>query len=91
MHTFSLHFHHESPDGPWIVSCPVQANLEGFSGLTRNFASEEAMATALKAAGVKIDRSREALDEVHNGHPSSLEISQNEAQKLGILHTDSPE
>jgi hypothetical protein len=31
------------------------------------------------------------LDEVHNGHASSLEISQNEAQKLGILHTDSPE
>jgi hypothetical protein len=56
---------------------PVQADLEGFSGLTRSFASEGAMATALEAAGVKMDRSREALDEVHNGHASSLEISQN--------------
>jgi hypothetical protein len=91
MHTFSLHFHHESPDGPWIASCPVQADLEGFSGLTRSFASEGAMATALEAAGVNIDRSREALDGVHNGRASSLEISQNEAQKLGILHTDSRE
>ncbi|MBB5330122.1 hypothetical protein [Tunturiibacter gelidoferens] len=91
MHTFSLHLRHESPDGPWIASCPVQADLEGFSGLTRSFASEGAMAIALEAAGVKIDRSREALDEVHNGQASSLEISQNEAQKLGILHTDSPE
>jgi hypothetical protein len=91
MHTFSLHFRHESPDGPWIASCPVQADLEGFSGLTRRFASEGAMAAALEAAGVKFDRSRKALDEVHNGHASSLEISQNEAQKLGILHTDSPE
>ena len=45
MHTFSLHFRHESPDGPWIASCPVQADLEGFSGLTRSFASEGAMAT----------------------------------------------
>jgi hypothetical protein len=35
MHTFSLHFRHESPDGPWIASCPVQADLEDFSGLTR--------------------------------------------------------
>jgi hypothetical protein len=91
MHIFSLHFHHESPDGPWIASCPVEADLEGFSGLTRRFASERALATALEAAGVNVDRSRDALDEVHNGHASSLEITQNEAQKLGILHTDSPE
>jgi hypothetical protein len=64
---------------------------KGFKGLQRSLATESAMIESLKEAGISEKRFELAIEHARNDAESSIEVSQNEAQKLSVLHTDTAE
>jgi hypothetical protein len=90
MPTFILKLSHSASDASWSMLCMIEGEAKGFSSVERNIRSDEELIVELKGAGISSERSDQAMQLAH-GESASFEISQNEAQKLSILHTDSPE
>jgi len=79
MPTFVLNLRRKDHTHRLVGSCSIIGETQGFEPHRREFADEREATKALAAAG--IDRSR----------CGSIEVSQNEAQKLDVLWIDSTE
>jgi hypothetical protein len=91
MPTFVLEMSRTLSDASWSLSCSILGEHEGFSGLQRSLATESEMIESLKEAGISDKRFKLAIEQARNDAESSIEVSQNEAQKLSVLHTDTAE
>jgi hypothetical protein len=91
MPTFILKLSHSTSAASWSMLCLIEGEAKGFSSVERNIRSDEELTVELKRAGISSERSDQAMQLAYMGSAASFEISQNEAQKLSILHTDSPE
>jgi len=91
MPTFILELFRTPSDESWSLSCSIKGERKGFNSLQRNLVTESQMIEALKEAGISDSRFKLAIEQAKNDAGSSFEVSQNEAQKLSILHTDTSE
>jgi hypothetical protein len=69
----------------------LSGDIREFNPVVRRFEAVEKIAKALRDVGIGPDRYEYALELICNEPESSLEIDRNEAQKLGILQTDTTE
>jgi hypothetical protein len=75
----------------FIATCTLSGDIREFNPVVRRFEAVEKIAKALRDVGIGPDRYEYALELICNEPESSLEIDRNEAQKLGILQTDTTE
>jgi hypothetical protein len=71
--------------------CSILGEGIGFDSSMRRFEDEREMAKAFDGAGIQAKRYVSALGMVLCGQQGTVDLDQNEAQKLGVLHTDSSE
>jgi hypothetical protein len=91
MPTFMLELSRALSDSSWSLSCSISGEHKGFNSLRRCLGTESEVVEALKEAGISSQRFELAIDRVRNDSEAAFEVSQNEAQKLSILHTDTSE
>jgi hypothetical protein len=89
MPTFVLSLVHDEQS--LRIICSVLGEGSGFDGSDRRFEDKNALIQALTQAGIQPERYEPALRDVLSGKQGSLDLHQNEAQKLGVLHTDTSE
>ncbi len=94
MPSFVLNLRHNSEAGTYIAEAHVVGANDGkdYREGVRHFDSTEDIAKALEAAGIAKSRYADAVESIYNDYPGvAIEISQNEAQKLDVLQTDTAE
>jgi hypothetical protein len=74
-----------------ILSCSIVGEIEGFRGVVRRLASLDEVCDALGSAGVARERYAALICDFKPGSKASFDINLNEAQKLGIIQTDTSE
>jgi hypothetical protein len=81
------------PEGhhAFVAVCTMSGDSEAFHSLKRHFAHIEGIESALDGAGISRERYTTKLQQLKSGVETSFEVDQNEAQKIGILHTESTE
>lgn len=89
--SFLLNIRRDAGPEPYIVSCSMVGQTDGFCGIVRRFQSKEQFAAHLDALGIPTDRYSSALSTVDVGKTESFGISLNEAQRLSIIFTDTTE
>jgi hypothetical protein len=88
---FLFTMRHESGPQPFVATCTMQGDTREFLPDIRRFTAPEEIAAALGKAGIPPDRYAEALSKFNEAPETSFEIDQNEAQKIGVLHTETTE
>jgi hypothetical protein len=91
MPTLMLRLSCTPSDGSWSLSCSIMGEHKGFNSLQRSLGTESETIEALREAGISDERFDLAIERARSGAESSFEVSQNEAQKLSVLHTDTSE
>jgi hypothetical protein len=91
MPTFMLELSRALSDSSWSVWCSIRGEQKGFNSLRRSLGTDSELIEALKDAGISNERFELAIDRARKNAEASFEVSQNEAQKLSILHTDTSE
>ena len=92
MPTFMIELSRALSDSSWSLSCSISGEHKGFNSLRRCLGTESELVEALKEAGISSQRFELAIDRIRNNNSEEcFEVSQNEAQKLSILHTDTSE
>jgi hypothetical protein len=91
MSVFVLNLICDQDTKPFRAPCSILGEGTGFDGSMRRFEDELDMIKALNGAGIQAERYAVALRMVLSGEQGSFELTQNEAQKLGVLHTDTSE
>jgi hypothetical protein len=91
MAIFVLHLVRDSDSKPFHAICSILGDGAGFQGSTRRFADRLEIVNALNDAGIDAERYGPALNKVLAGEQGSFDLNQNEAQKLGVLQTDTLE
>ena len=81
----------DSQPGVFTAVSTMSGNARAFHSLKRKFSNVEEIERALTDAGVSPGQYKEKLGELGQNGETSFEVHQNEAQKLGILITDSEE
>lgn len=87
----------DQDEHPYLISCAVedQGEAEKFHTATRRFRSTEELSAVLEHAGIAQGRYRDIVAGVGAGSGAgatkAFEIDLVEGQRLGIVHTDSPE
>lgn len=89
--TFRFSLHRDSASQPFFASCTIIGETAGLSPATRRFTSADEITSALKRSGIEANRYKSAMTQVRKGADATIDINQNEAQKLGVLHTDTSE
>jgi hypothetical protein len=81
------------PEGhdAFVAVCTISGDSEAFHSLKRRFVRIEEIESALNGAGVSRERYMTQLQRLKSDLEASLEVDQNEAQKIGVLHTESTE
>jgi hypothetical protein len=87
---FFFTVHPEGHDA-FVAVCTMSGDSEAFHSLKRHFAHAEEIERALAGAGISRERYVTKLQQLESESETSLEVDQNEAQKIGILHTESTE
>jgi hypothetical protein len=91
MPIFVLNLTRDKDTKPFRAVCSILGDGAGFNGGLRHFADDLEVVQALNSAGIQAERYAFALSQVLSGGQGSMDIDQNEAQKLGVLQTDSSE
>lgn len=91
MPTFVLNIIRDEDPEPFRAVCSILGEGTGFDGSSRRFEDELDMAKAFDSAGIPAERYASALKLVLISRQGSFDLDQNEAQKLGVLQTDSME
>ena len=87
-----MNLRHDTGPQPYIVSVSIiHPDLAGFRGIVRRLASKQEIIHAFDVAGINQARYADALAAIDGGSYCCIDVNQNEAQKLQILQTDSPE
>lgn len=81
----------DSDPKPFHAICSTLGDGSGYEASTRRFADHLEIVKALNDVGIGSERYDIALNRVLTGEQGSLDIDQNEAQKLGVLQTDTSE
>jgi hypothetical protein len=90
--TFLVNLRHDTGPHPYIASVSiVHPDVVGFRGVVRRFTTKHEIVNALEHAGIERSRYADALTEIDGGSYCCFAVTQNEAQKLQILQTDSTE
>ena len=91
MAKFVLNLTRDEDPRPYRAVCSILGEGTGFNGSTRRFGDEFDMVSAFSSLGIQPERYSVALRMVLSGNQGSFDLDQNEAQTLGVLHTDTPE
>lgn len=91
MPTFLLNLRYESGEEPFIVSCSIVGETQGYRGLIRRFKDINAVLVEIRHAGVTPKRYVGLIPDLLPGATVSFTIDLNEAQKLSLIQTDSSE
>jgi hypothetical protein len=90
--TFLVNLRHDTGPHPYVASVSiVHPDVGGFRGIVRRFTNKQEIIHAFDVAGIEQARYAKALASVDGGSYCCIDVNQNEAQKLQILQTDSPE
>lgn len=91
MPTFVLNLRRKDHTHRLVGSCSIIGETQGFEPHRREFADEREATKALAAAGIDRSRCDCIAEDAPPDWASSIEVSQNEAQKLDVLWIDSTE
>ncbi len=91
MAMFVLNLIRDEDPKPFRAVCSILGEGTGFDGSIRRFEDELEMVKAFDSVGIQRERYAVAVRVVLSGKQGSFDLDQNEAQKLGVLHTDSSE
>ena len=75
----------------FIAVCTISGDAHAFHSLKRRFGHIEEIERALTDAGISRERYTTKLQQLNGDNEASFEVDQNEAQKIGILNTESTE
>jgi hypothetical protein len=91
MAIFVLNLIRDEDQKSFRAICSLLGEGAGFNSGMRRFEHELEMTKALDEIGIPPERYDSAVKMVLCGMQGTIELSQNEAQKLGVLQTDSSE
>lgn len=91
MPTFLLNLRYESGQEPFIASCSIIGQTQGYRGLIRRFKDVNAVLVEIGHAGIAPKRYVGLIPDILPGAMVSFTIDLNEAQKLSLIQTDSSE
>jgi hypothetical protein len=90
--TFQVNLRHDTGSQSYIVSVSIiHPDVAGFRGIVRRLASKQEIIHAFDVAGINQARYTDALAAIDRGSYCCIDVSQNEAQRLQVLQTDSTE
>jgi hypothetical protein len=91
MAVFFFKLSHKDKSPRLVATCTVQGEDHGYAPHVREFDSASQAVKALSKAGINSKRFGKIPARTRADWTTSFEISHNEAQRLDVLHTDSPE
>jgi hypothetical protein len=91
MPNFLLNLRYESGQEPFIISCSIVGQTQGYRGLIRRFKDIDAVLVEIRHAGIAPKRYMDLIPDILPGAVVSFTIDLNEAQKLSLIQTDSSE
>jgi hypothetical protein len=91
MAVFVLNLVRDSKPKPLHAICSILGDGSGYAASSRRFFDHLEIVKALNDAGIDAERYENALRRVLAGEQGSFDLDQNEAQKLGVLQTDTSE
>lgn len=91
MPTFLLNLRYDSGEEPFIVSCSIVGQIQGFRGLVRRFKNVDTVLEEIGHAGITSKRYEGLVSNINPGAMISFTIDLNEAQKLSLIQTDTSE
>jgi hypothetical protein len=91
MPTFVFNLSRKDNTHRLVGSCSIIGETHGFKPHWREFADEREATKALVKAGIDQSRCGRVVEDAPPDWACSMEISQNEAQKLDVLWIDSTE
>jgi len=91
MPTFLLNLRYESGQEPFIASCSIVGQTQGYRGLVRRFKEINAVLAEMDHAGIASKRYIGLIPDIVSGTVVSFNIDLNEAQKLSLVQIDTSE